>query len=275
MYVRCQSIITQCSFLSYHLQFKVGQAIFVCFDSWCMIDQIEKNNPLHPFLSSAFQSWTYWTTCSHSTYEYEEFQVMGSMLSSICGDFYYFAKKLTNFLKNIIFSILCVPTSMYFYSILPIFWPGLGKNTNKNKTLIFRYVHLPIYLYQNGRYNYFLNSVKHLRLCSKICIEIRTLYVRRFAVSGCEPRSSGLEASSMTTHQDVRHSQGADYLIKYHSGMSICPVNWVARWYIFKPKILIWVNLGWSCNRRCWNIFWPFGRFYGLWYILWPFGIVF
>jgi hypothetical protein len=54
--------------------------------------------------------------------------------------------------------------------------------------------------------------------------------------------------------------------------------NRVARWYIFNPKILIWVNFGGSCNGRCWYILWPFGQFYGhlvyfraLWYILWPF----
>jgi hypothetical protein len=59
---------------------------------------------------------------------------------------------------------------------------------------------------------------------------------------------------------------------------------------IFKPKILISVNLGGTCNGRCgyifghlvyvaaiWYILWPFGIFYGhlvyvaaIWYILWP-----
>jgi hypothetical protein len=28
----------------------------------------------------------------------------------------------------------------------------------------------------------------------------------------------------------------------------------VARWYIFKQKIQIWVNIGGSCNGRCWYI---------------------
>jgi hypothetical protein len=37
----------------------------------------------------------------------------------------------------------------------------------------------------------------------------------------------------------------------------------VARWYIFKPKIPIWVNFGGSCNGRCWYILWPFGLSYG------------
>jgi hypothetical protein len=26
----------------------------------------------------------------------------------------------------------------------------------------------------------------------------------------------------------------------------------VARWYILKPKIPVWVNFGVSCNERCW-----------------------
>jgi hypothetical protein len=51
----------------------------------------------------------------------------------------------------------------------------------------------------------------------------------------------------------------------------------VARWHIFKTKILIWVNFGGSCNGRYWYILhvairyilrpfgllWPFGIFYG------------
>jgi hypothetical protein len=37
----------------------------------------------------------------------------------------------------------------------------------------------------------------------------------------------------------------------------------VARWYIFEPKIQIWVNFGGSFNGRCWYILWPFGQFLG------------
>jgi hypothetical protein len=37
----------------------------------------------------------------------------------------------------------------------------------------------------------------------------------------------------------------------------------VARWFIFKPKIQIWVNFRGSCNGRCWYILWSFGIFYG------------
>jgi hypothetical protein len=36
----------------------------------------------------------------------------------------------------------------------------------------------------------------------------------------------------------------------------------VARWFLFEPKISIWVNFGRSCNRRCWYVLWPFGIFY-------------
>jgi hypothetical protein len=36
----------------------------------------------------------------------------------------------------------------------------------------------------------------------------------------------------------------------------------VARWFIFRPKIAIWVNFGGSCNGRCWYILWTFGLFY-------------
>jgi hypothetical protein len=48
----------------------------------------------------------------------------------------------------------------------------------------------------------------------------------------------------------------------------------VARWFVFKPKIQIWVNFGGYCYGKSWYILWPFGLFYGHWkYFLWPFGI--
>jgi hypothetical protein len=53
--------------------------------------------------------------------------------------------------------------------------------------------------------------------------------------------------------------------------------NRVARWHIFKPKALIWVNFGGSCNGRCWYILWPFCQCSGhlvllvvIWYIHFP-----
>jgi hypothetical protein len=33
----------------------------------------------------------------------------------------------------------------------------------------------------------------------------------------------------------------------------------VARWYIFKPKIPIWVKFGGCCDVIFWYILWPFG----------------
>jgi hypothetical protein len=60
--------------------------------------------------------------------------------------------------------------------------------------------------------------------------------------------------------------------------MSFGRTNWlttrVARWFVFKPKIQIWVNFGESCNGSCWYILWTLGPFYGLCYILCTFGIV-
>jgi hypothetical protein len=54
----------------------------------------------------------------------------------------------------------------------------------------------------------------------------------------------------------------------------------VARWFVLKPKIPIWINLGGSFNGKSWYILWPVGLFYGhwkyfmaIWYSLWSFGI--
>jgi hypothetical protein len=62
------------------------------------------------------------------------------------------------------------------------------------------------------------------------------------------------------------------------------PADWVARRFVFKPKIPIWVNFGGCCDGSCWyityymvicSILWPSGLFYGflvcfkvIWYIL-------
>jgi hypothetical protein len=65
----------------------------------------------------------------------------------------------------------------------------------------------------------------------------------------------------------------------FPSNIQICRV---ARWFIFKPKITIWVNFRGLCYERCWNILWPFSLYYDhliyfvvIWYILWSFGIYF
>jgi hypothetical protein len=56
----------------------------------------------------------------------------------------------------------------------------------------------------------------------------------------------------------------------------------VARWFVFKPKIPIWVNFAGSCYGKSRYILWPFGLLYShwkyfmvIWYILWWFVIFF
>jgi hypothetical protein len=39
------------------------------------------------------------------------------------------------------------------------------------------------------------------------------------------------------------------------------PTSRVARWFVFKTKIQMWVNFGGSCNRRWWYILWTLGPF--------------
>jgi hypothetical protein len=56
----------------------------------------------------------------------------------------------------------------------------------------------------------------------------------------------------------------------------------VARWYIFKPKIQLWVIFGGSCHGTCCHVLWTIGLFYNhlvyfmdIWYISWSFGMIF
>jgi hypothetical protein len=44
------------------------------------------------------------------------------------------------------------------------------------------------------------------------------------------------------------------------------PFDWVARWFILRPKIPIWVYFEGPWNGKCWYIFRPFGIIY-----IWPF----
>jgi hypothetical protein len=43
---------------------------------------------------------------------------------------------------------------------------------------------------------------------------------------------------------------------------ALCIARRVARWYIFKPKISIWVNFGGPLNGKVWYSLWPFGIYY-------------
>jgi hypothetical protein len=48
----------------------------------------------------------------------------------------------------------------------------------------------------------------------------------------------------------------------------------VARWFVFKPKIQIWVNFFRALQWKMYYILWSLGPFYGFCYILWTFGII-
>jgi hypothetical protein len=49
----------------------------------------------------------------------------------------------------------------------------------------------------------------------------------------------------------------------------------VARWFISRPKVLVWVYFGGPWNGKCWYIFWPLGIIYdNLYMYLQPFGVV-
>jgi hypothetical protein len=85
--------------------------------------------------------------------------------------------------------------------------------------------------------------------------------------SECRPMNSTRRRGWKNLQQQKNLIASGTFLWVHHS---------VARWYVFRPKIPVWVNLGRSCNRRCWYCLWPICLFYGhLVYILWSFGIFF
>jgi hypothetical protein len=47
------------------------------------------------------------------------------------------------------------------------------------------------------------------------------------------------------------------------AGLAERQASRVARWYILKPQIPLWVNFGGPWNGKCWYILWPFGIFHG------------
>jgi hypothetical protein len=72
--------------------------------------------------------------------------------------------------------------------------------------------------------------------------------------------------------QLIKNATHYDLCLKYelkptrdfqHKIQAIIRPTRVARWYIFRPKIPIWVIFGGSCNGRCWYILWTFGLFCG------------
>jgi hypothetical protein len=88
------------------------------------------------------------------------------------------------------------------------------------------------------------------------------------------------DGEAVLTNQCFKTSLDAQHYIDC-THMSPSPTR-VARWFVFKPKIQIWVNFGGPCNERCWLILWPFDLFYChfvylmvISYILWIFGYIF
>jgi hypothetical protein len=73
-------------------------------------------------------------------------------------------------------------------------------------------------------------------------------------------------------------------LLNFPSLLYLTPVmSWVARWYIFKPKIPVWVNFGGPRNGKgwcrysmpIWNMLWPFHILYEHLVLKLRFGIFF
>jgi hypothetical protein len=57
--------------------------------------------------------------------------------------------------------------------------------------------------------------------------------------------------------------------------LSVLYCTRVARWFVFKPKIPIWVNFGGSYRMENARIFYDHLKYFTvIWYILWPFGNV-
>jgi hypothetical protein len=78
-------------------------------------------------------------------------------------------------------------------------------------------------------------------------------------------RTCDLEMLSQTTPPNK-------YLCLAHSLLSQFTIR-VARWFLFRPKIPIWVYFGGPWNGKFWYIciFWSFGIFYDHWVYFWAF----
>jgi hypothetical protein len=78
----------------------------------------------------------------------------------------------------------------------------------------------------------------------------------------------------ITSLAGIRPSRSS---IIYRSAVALFALVWSrgARWFVFKPKIPIWVNVGGSCYGKSWHILLPLGTYSSrecslLLYILWP-----
>jgi hypothetical protein len=68
--------------------------------------------------------------------------------------------------------------------------------------------------------------------------------------------------------QALDHHRSAE-----NSGEQAGTITRVARWFVFKPKIRIWVNFVGSWYGKYWYIFDHLVYFTGIGNILWPFGV--
>jgi hypothetical protein len=71
------------------------------------------------------------------------------------------------------------------------------------------------------------------------------------------------------------HQKICSFTLYYECCQGMYTALWcrVARWFVFEPKIPIWVNFGGSCYGKSWYVLLPFGLFTAIGNILWPFGI--
>jgi hypothetical protein len=112
-------------------------------------------------------------------------------------------------------------------------------------------------------------SAEMVRNIGPWCSPERMRHLSRFLVLCCSVASAGSDRRSRRTRQRAAARQEQTNInVKIHLGTIIR----VARWYIFKPKITIWVNLGGPLNGKCWYFYATLEYVLAIWYILWSFG---
>jgi hypothetical protein len=115
-------------------------------------------------------------------------------------------------------------------------------------------------------------NVNHRPMCGN-SPNLVTLMVANIAIRLCKYRQQKRDLKRCFSTQDKKNL----------SWKKIArTANRVARLFIFKPKLPIWVNLGGSCNGKSWyillllNVFWwHLVYFVVIWYIFLRFGILY
>jgi hypothetical protein len=114
-------------------------------------------------------------------------------------------------------------------------------------------------------------TFRHVLLLEGRISSVCTQWRRLEAIRGFRRRAQ----EPYTHFSNAHHPKYASLANKTFFGKLpiICPVSSihlclrirVARWFVFKPKIPIWVNFGGSSNGKSWYNLWPFGLLYGHW----------